>query len=131
MGEKLKEMEIMPDLILSSPAKRAKKTAIAIAQTIGYPKKKIKYDDNMYHSSAWYLLEMVRNQDNKNETIMLFGHNPDFNIFADMLLEQNPVYNIVTTGVYCIRFDVDKWEKVQEGKGEAVFFDYPKRYTEE
>jgi phosphohistidine phosphatase len=62
---------------------------------------------------------------------MLFGHNPDFNIFADMLLEQNPVYNIVTTGVYCIRFDVDKWEKVQEGKGEAVFFDYPKRYTEE
>jgi len=131
MGEKLKEMEIMPDLILSSSAKRAKKTAIAIAQTIGYPKKKIKYDDNMYHSSAWYLLEMVRNQDNKNETIMLFGHNPDFNIFADMLLEQNPVYNIVTTGVYCIRFDVDKWEKVQEGKGEAVFFDYPKRYTEE
>ena len=131
MGEKLKEMEIMPDLILSSPAKRAKKTAIAIAKAIGYPKKKITYDNNMYHASAWYLLEMVRNQDNKNETIMLFGHNPDFNIFADMLLKQNPVYNIVTTGVYCIRFDVNKWEKVQEGKGEAVFFDYPKRYTEE
>ncbi len=131
MGEKLKEMEIMPDLILSSPAKRAKKTAIAIAKAIGYPKKKIKYDNNMYHSSAWYLLEMLRNQDNKNETIMLFGHNPDFNIFSDMLLKQNPVYNIVTTGVYCIRFDVNKWEKVQEGKGEAVFFDYPKRYTEE
>ncbi len=131
MGEKLKEMEIMPDLILSSPAKRAKKTAIAITKAIGYPKKKIKYDNNMYHSSAWYLLEMVRNQDNKNETIMLFGHNPDLNIIADMLLKQNPVYNIPTTGVYCIRFDVDKWEKVQEGKGEAVFFDYPKRYTEE
>jgi phosphohistidine phosphatase len=131
MGEKLKEMEIMPDLILSSPAKRAKKTAITIAKAIGYPKKKIKYDNNMYHSSAWYLLEMVRNQDNKNETIMLFGHNPDLNIIADMLLKQNPVYNIPTTGVYCIRFEVDKWEKVQEGKGEAVFFDYPKRYTEE
>jgi len=131
MGEKLKEMEIMPDLILSSSAKRAKKTAIAIAKAIGYPKKKIKYDKNMYHSSAWYLLEMVRNQDNKNETIMLFGHNPDLNIIADMLLKQNPVYNIPTTGVYCIRFEVDKWEKVQEGKGEAVFFDYPKRYTEE
>ncbi len=131
MGEKLKEIKIMPDLILSSPAKRAKRTAIDIAKAIGYPKKKIKYDDNMYHSSAWYLLEMVRNQDNKNETIMLFGHNPDFNIFADMLLKHNPVYNIPTTGVYCIRLDVDKWEKVQEGKGEAVFFDYPKRYTEE
>lgn len=131
MGKKLKNRQIMPDLILSSPAKRAKMTAITIAKTIGYPKKKIKYIENMYHSSARYLLEMVRNQDDKTETIMLFGHNPDFNDFADMLLKQNPVYNIPTTGVYCIRFDVDSWKKVREGKGESVFFDYPKRYKDE
>jgi phosphohistidine phosphatase len=31
MGQKLKEKKIMPDIILSSPAKRARKTAIAIA----------------------------------------------------------------------------------------------------
>ena len=130
MGEKLKERQIMPDLILSSPAKRARKTAIAVAKAIGYPKKKIKYDDNMYHPSARYLLEMVRNQDDKNETIMLFGHNPDFNDFADMLLKHNPIYNIPTTGVYCIRFDVDSWKKLREGKGESVFFDYPKRYKD-
>jgi phosphohistidine phosphatase len=116
---------------VSSPAKRAKKTATTIAKTIGYPKKKIRYIDNMYHSSARYLLEMVRNQNDKIETIMLFGHNPDFNDFADMLLKQNPVYNIPTTGVYCIRFDVDNWKKVREGKGESVFFDYPKRYKDE
>jgi phosphohistidine phosphatase len=41
MGEKLKERQIMPDLILSSPAKRARKTATTIAKKIGYPKKKI------------------------------------------------------------------------------------------
>jgi phosphohistidine phosphatase len=130
MGEKLKNRQIMPDLILSSPAKRARKTAIAVAKAIGYPKKKIKYNDNMYHPSARYLLEMVRNQDDKNETIMLFGHNPDFNDFADMLLKHNPIYNIPTTGVYCIRFDVDSWKKVREGKGESIFFDYPKRYKD-
>jgi phosphohistidine phosphatase len=131
MGEKLKIRQIMPDLILSSPAKRARKTATAIAKAIDYPKKKIKYNDNMYHTSSRHLLEMVRHQDDKHETIMLFGHNPDFNDLADMLLKQNPVYNIPTTGVYCIRFDVDSWKKVREGKGEAVFFDYPKRYTDE
>ena len=131
MGKKLKERQIMPDLILSSPAKRARKTAAAVAKAIGYPKKKIKYRDDMYHPSARYLLEMVRNQDDKNETIMLFGHNPDFNDFADMLLEHNPIYNIPTTGIYCIRFDVDNWKKLREGKGESVFFDYPKRYQDE
>jgi len=131
MGQKLKEKQILPDLILSSPAKRAKKTAIAIAKTIDYPKKKIVFDDNMYHSDARYLLELVRNQDDEDKTIMLFGHNPDFSDFADILLKQNPVYNIPTTGIYCIRLDVDSWEKVQEGTGEAVFFDYPKRYNNE
>jgi phosphohistidine phosphatase len=131
MGKKLKERQIKPDLILSSPAKRARKTALAIAKAIGYPKKKIVFNENMYHASAWYLYEMVRNLDDENETIMLFGHNPDFNDFADMLLKKNPVYNIPTTGVYCIRFNVNRWEKVREGKGESVFFDYPKRYENE
>jgi len=131
MGEKLQEKQIMPDLVLSSSAKRARKTAIAIAKAIGYPKKKIVFDDNMYHGSVSYMFELVRNLDDENETIMLFGHNPDFNYFADMLLEKNLVYNIVTTGVYCIKFNVDQWKKVREGQGESVFYDYPKRYQDE
>ncbi len=129
MGQKLRERGIIPDLILSSPAKRAKKTAITIANEIGYPKKKIVYDNDLYHSGAGYMLEMVQNLDDKNESIMIFGHNPDFNSFADMLLKHNPIYNIPTAGVYCIKFDVNSWKKVQEGKGESVFFDYPKRYS--
>jgi phosphohistidine phosphatase len=130
MGQKLKEKQIMPDLIRSSPAKRARKTATAIAKAIGYPKKKILFDDKMYHAGARYLFEMVRNLDDDIETVMLFGHNPDFNDLADTLLKKNLIYNIVTTGVYCIRFDVDRWGKVLEGQGETVFYDYPKRYQE-
>jgi len=131
MGEKLKERQITPDLVLSSPAKRARKTATAIAKAIGYPKKKIIFDDNMYHASAGYLFEIIRNLDDKHETIMLFGHNPDFNDLADMLLKKNPVHNIVTTGLYCIKFNVDQWQNVREEKGESVFYDYPKRYQAE
>ena len=130
MGQKLKEGNILPDLILSSPAKRARKTATIIAKAIGYPKKKIVLDPGMYHCSGWYLLEMMRKQDDKHDAIMIFGHNPGFNDFADILLDRNPVYNIPTTGVYCIRFDVDSWTEIQAGKGESVFFDYPKRYSD-
>ena len=131
MGEKLQERRIMPNLILSSPAKRARKTAVAVAKAIGYPKKKIIFDEKIYHASAWYLFEMVRNLDDDYETIMLFGHNPGFNDFADMLLKKNQVYNIVTTGVYCIKFNVDQWKNMREGQGESVFYDYPKRYQDE
>ncbi len=131
MGKKIREREILPDLILSSPAKRARKTAIRIAEEIGYPKEKIRYDDKMYHSDALYLLDLVRSQDDEHTSIMLFGHNPDFNDLADMLLEHNPSSMIPTTGVHCIRFAVDRWRKVHEGKGESVFFDYPKRYGDD
>jgi len=131
MGKKLQERRIMPDLILSSPAKRARKTAIAVAKAIGYPKKKIVFDEKIYHASAWYLFEMVRDLDDDYGTIMLFGHNPGFNDFADMLLKKNPVYNIVTSGAYCIKFNVDHWKNVREGQGESVFYDYPKRYQDE
>ncbi len=128
MGEKLKERKILPGLILSSPAKRAKKTAIVIAKAIGYPAKKIRFEDKMYHSGAGALLEMVRAQEDAHETIMLFGHNPDFSDLAEMLLQRKPGYSIPTTGVCCIRFPVDSWRKVQQGEGETVFFDYPKRH---
>ncbi len=128
MGKKLKERQVVPDLILSSPARRAKKTAVSIAKEIGYPRKKIRYDDKMYHSGAQVLLEIVRNQDDGHETIMLFGHNPDLEDLSGRLLEREPVYTIPTTGVYCIRFAVARWKDVGEGKGETVFFDYPKRH---
>jgi phosphohistidine phosphatase len=128
MGKKLKDRQVMPDLILSSPAKRAKKTAASIAEEIGYPKKKIRYDDKLYHSGAQALLEIMRNQDDGQGTIMLFGHNPDLGDLAEMLLKGDPVYTIPTTGVYCIRFAVPRWKDVREGKGETVFFDYPKRH---
>ena len=89
------------------------------------------FDDHMYHCGAGYLLEQVRNQDDKYETIMLFGHNPGFNDFADLLLDHNPVYNIPTAGIYKIRFHVNRWKKIKEGNGEIVFFDYPRRYEDE
>ena len=47
MGEKLKERQILPDLILASPAKRARKTADLIAKAIGYPRKNIQFVDKM------------------------------------------------------------------------------------
>src|SRR3990172_8779969 len=47
MGEKLKERQILPDLILSSPAKRARKPAVLIAKAIGYPGKNIQFVEKM------------------------------------------------------------------------------------
>ena len=47
MGIRLRKQGIIPDLLISSPAKRAHTTAKSISEEIGYPKKKIVIDDRL------------------------------------------------------------------------------------
>ncbi|MDH3269487.1 MAG: histidine phosphatase family protein, partial [Ignavibacteria bacterium] len=48
MGEVLNDKKIRPDFIISSSAKRAKKTALEIAAKIGYPHNKILFNEEVY-----------------------------------------------------------------------------------
>lgn len=131
MGVRLKERRVRPDLILCSPAKRARQTARIVAEAIGYPLRKIRFEKAIYHSTAQTLLEILKKQDDASGTIMMFGHNPGFSVLADLLLKDGPAQHMPTTGVYCIRFGVDRWGDVTEGNGDCEFFDYPKRYAKE
>jgi phosphohistidine phosphatase len=57
---------------------------------------------------------------------MLFGHNPGFTYFANLLCDIN-IYNIPTAGIVAIDFQVDRWQDTEMGMGDLVFFDYPKK----
>ena len=125
MGRRFAKKNIFPGLILSSPAKRAFKAAKAIAKAIDYPENKIKTDMDIYHASASSLLRILQSQNDSISSLMIFGHNPGFTSLANMLANDN-VYNIPTTGVYVVEFDVDNWSLVAERSGRKIFFDFPK-----
>ncbi len=76
MGDILNEKKIKPALIISSPAKRAKKTAITIADKISYPKKQIVYKEELYEASINTIVKVLKKLDEKNNSVMIFGHNP-------------------------------------------------------
>jgi len=126
MGERLKKLGILPDLLISSPAKRARSTAKRIAEKIGYPKNEILINEGLYHGSDDMLIEVVQQLPDTAESVMLFGHNPGFTYFANRLCHIN-IYNIPTAGIVAIDFQIDKWQDAALGKGELVFFDYPKK----
>src|SRR5689334_22986953 len=75
MGEILYNQHILPDLLLSSPAKRAFSTAKKIAKAIGYKKKEINTDKDIYDADEDTLLKVIHRQDQKYDSIMLVGHN--------------------------------------------------------
>jgi phosphohistidine phosphatase len=126
MGIRLLKQGILPDLLISSPAKRAFTTAKSIAEKIGYAKKNIQIDEGLYHGSSNSMISIIQSLDDEINSVMIFGHNPGFTDFANMLCGIN-IYNIPTAGIVAIDFNTDTWSEVNYNAGELVFFDYPKK----
>ena len=130
MGARLVDNHIKPDLMISSPAKRAKSTARRIAKVIQYPKKDIVISNELYHTGEQTMLSLIQSQKNELDIVMIFGHNPGFTDFANDLCGIS-IYNIPTSGIVGIKFNVDRWNLVDFRTGELLFFDYPKKAASE
>lgn len=127
MGKWLAQENIHPDLIISSPAKRAITTARKIAKEIDYLKDKIIQDKNIYEASVKTLLQIVNQIENEQNIVFLFGHNPGFTDFANYLTGEN-ISNIPTCGIVQINFEIDDWKEVSKDLGTLIRFEYPKKF---
>ena len=110
MGKRLARHRVRPDLMLSSPAVRALKTAQLIAAEIGYPRKHILVDDQLYAARLEDLLSVIHGTDTKIDRLMLFGHNPEFSELASRLAGQ-PV-DLPTCAVAEFTYDGGSWPDV-------------------
>ena len=127
MGKRLKEKDIHPTLLLSSPAKRALSTAKRIAKVLKYPKDDIKTDRKLYHADEETMLTVVRELKDKQDVVMIFSHNPGLTEFVNSLMDgELDMDNVPTCGVVAFQFNFDTWKDVDWGKGKLLFFDYPK-----
>lgn len=126
MGRRLKSRSVMPDLMISSTAKRARKTARKIAGEIGYEKNDIILLNSLYHAGVTTIHEVVRQTQDYVDTLMIFGHNPGFTDFANFIA-RTEIYNIPTCGIVQVEFNTTNWLEVAPLNGKLVDFDYPKK----
>lgn len=127
MGKRLKEKSIIPHLMLSSPAKRALSTCKRIAETLDYPKDKIKTERDLYHADDDQILNVLRRINDKHDVVFMFGHNPGLTDFVNATSDRdNYIDNVPTCGIVAFTFDVDSWQRISFGKGRFLFFDFPK-----
>lgn len=127
MAERLFNRGFKFDLMVSSPAKRALKTAKYFSEKYGI--NEIQTSESIYEANTTTLLRVVNSLDNQAQTVILFGHNSGLTDFANELCNGD-IYNIPTAGMVLISFPFDAWEMVSRGTGELVFFDYPKNSDE-
>lgn len=125
MGQRLKDHGVMPDLIISSAAKRARKTTKIIAAALDYPKARIDYSGAIYNRESGEIVTLVRALDNLVHAAMLVGHNPELTEVVEELSGQMVDY-FPTCGVFCLEFSCSSWQDICADNSEVLFFDCPK-----
>jgi len=110
VGKRLAKAGAKPDLILSSPAKRALTTARVIAKELGYKRKKIVIDDRLYAAEADVVLDVIQRLGNEADSVMLFGHNPELTELAHRLSRK--ITRMPTCAVAEFTFDVNSWSRI-------------------
>ena len=126
MGKHLAGYKVKPELITSSPAVRALKTAEKIAKELGFKKSDVLVDEGIYTFNGGSLMDVVKGFDEKYDSVMLVGHNPAVTALVNELSNAG-IDNIPTCGVVLLEFDAGKWKDVGKGGGRVLEFDYPKK----
>lgn len=125
MAQRLKKRDFKIDAMISSDAKRAKTTALIMAEILHFPKENIVFTPSLYMASANKILAEIRQTKSNVESILVFGHNPGFNEIIEKL--GGEIDNLPTAGQFGFKLDIKDWEDISPKKTKVWFFDYPKK----
>lgn len=76
VGEWLYREGLIPQLIVSSPAQRARETALKVCKCLDVSKKDIVWDADIYDADLPALLEVLGRVPAASRVVLLVGHNP-------------------------------------------------------
>jgi len=127
MGERLNKLNIVPDLIIASPAKRAKQTAKKVAAAMGYDESKIQWVDKLYHCIPQVFEEVLYEIDDSINTVFIVAHNPGITQFVNELSAEFSIDNMPTCGTVGAEVELDHWEMFPGAKKKVFLFEYPKK----
>ncbi len=106
MGKFLKNTKLIPDLIVSSCAKRAKDTSILLAESIGY-NKDIDISESLYETATNEYINVISEISNKINIVLLVGHNPILENLIELIT--NELIIMETCSLVQIFLPISKW----------------------
>jgi len=113
IGKELKKMGLTPELILSSPANRAKSTAILFAKNNGY-EKEIKYIDDFYFGNLHDIFKHIKLIDDSIENLMIIGHNPTWENIVNNLNCKQEYFEMSTANLVILSADIKSWSELKD-----------------
>lgn len=124
MGKLLNNVEIIPEVILCSSAKRARQTVDYLLQTLDFGGR-IVYSRELYHSGTEEYLEAIKTIEDSVTAVMIVAHNPGMEIGIEDFTGQT--VRMPTSAIALIRFNLSRWSLLdEESEGELLSVWTPK-----
>lgn len=123
IGGLIYERRLAPEIVVSSPAKRAKQTAVLVKE-IAEISKPVTFDERIYEASPLTLFNLIREFDDRRESVLIVGHNPGFENLVRILTGET--VQMPTAALAKINLDVEKWSDIENNAGTLEFLIRPK-----
>jgi phosphohistidine phosphatase len=128
MARALLALDSAPDLIVSSPATRARETIEAVIRE-GQFTAPLDFDGAIYDASSAALIEVVRRLPDERHRVLVVGHNPGCEDLLTRLTTERG--RMPTAAIACIEFQVDHWSDIEDGQGKLVWLLTPKQLRQD
>ncbi|HEX8070724.1 MAG TPA: histidine phosphatase family protein [Pyrinomonadaceae bacterium] len=128
MGRFLLQRALKPELVVCSPAERARQTAALVTEAAQVTAP-TRYDGRIYEASAERLLEVVRELTEPHASALLVGHNPGLEQLIATLT--NVHERMPTAALACVAFDLTAWRAVAPRAGRLAWLARPKELAAE
>ena len=106
MGELLREQGLVPEAIVSSTARRARETALAVAAATGFPDD-VRFTRSLYGASIDICLEVLAELPDTITHALIVGHNPTLEGLVAALVGETHV--MPTAALAIVELPVGSW----------------------
>jgi phosphohistidine phosphatase len=103
----------LPDLVVSSPAVRARETTEAVLHSAG-KSLDVRYDERIYEASAQDLLNVIFDVEKNRERLLVVGHNPGLEELLRILTGRPEAMG--PASLARMNLDISEWSECEADK---------------
>ena len=109
VGQWLRERSMLPDLIITSDAVRARTTAQVVAKAIGHGHE-IVMEPGLYLAKPQAVIDLLAALESDARTVMIVGHNPGLEELVLQLTGDH--VGLVTAAIVEVELTIDRWSEL-------------------
>ena len=109
VGQWLRQQSLVPDLILASTAKRARRTAERVAEASGYAGE-VQREADLYPGDPEDYLDALQGVADEYDCVLVVGHNPGLEEFLELLTRSQEL--MPTAALAHISLPIEHWQQL-------------------